>query len=51
MNKQFKRNQKIRIRGRIETVAFQKNECQVFTWESLRNNTWYHPSNVTKIFK
>lgn len=34
--------------GKIETVMF-ADFCQVITYESARQNSWYHPSKVWRV--
>lgn len=50
MNKvvcKFKKGEKVKTRyGEVRTVAFQRG-IRVFVEEEL--NSWYHPSNLTKI--
>lgn len=41
----FKKGQQVRDRyGKVWTVAFQKNECQVFVYGLL--DGWFHPANL-----
>jgi len=43
----FKKGEKLRTRyGKIRTVTFQR-DIQVFVKEE--SNSWYHPSNLTRI--
>jgi preprotein translocase subunit YajC len=49
MNEELKRGDKVTtIYGKIETVL-EVNDCQVITYESARENNWYHISKVWKV--
>lgn len=39
----------ITIYGKIETVL-SVNESQIITYESFRQNNWYHPTKVWPVF-
>jgi len=42
----MKKGDKVRtIYGNIETVL-KKDGCQVFTYESVQKNNWWHPSKL-----
>ena len=42
----MKKGDKVRtIYGNIETIL-KKDGCQVFTYESVRENNWWHPSKL-----
>ena len=48
-SKEMKKGDKVRTPyGHIETVL-KKEGCQVFTYESVRQNNWWHPTKLRPV--
>jgi hypothetical protein len=44
----MKQGSRIIVNGKYETV-FKIEPLMIFTFESMRKNTWYHPTKVTEV--